>query len=78
MGWGYYKCSSNDCTDTLIKQLKTTWDFFMSEKKSNGSHYRAITTSHFTQMGIGVSIDSSTNRYYMVIHYGMNPIYQVE
>lgn len=50
----------------------------MSEKKSNGSHYRAITTSHFTQMGIGVSIDSSTNRYYMVIHYGMNPIYQVE
>jgi uncharacterized protein YkwD len=74
VGWGYYKCSSSDCTDTLITQLKTTRDFFMSEKKSNGSHYRAITTSHFTQMGIGVVIDSSKNRYYMVIHYGMDVI----
>lgn len=78
VGWGYYKCSSNDCTDTLIKQIKTTWDFFMSEKSRNGSHYRAITTSHFTQMGIGVVIDSSKNRYYMVVHYWMDPIEQIE
>lgn len=43
----------------------------MSEKKSNGSHYRAITMGHFTQMGIGVSIDSAQKRYYLVVHYGM-------
>ena len=71
VGRGYYTCKSGNCTDELIKQLKTTRDFFMSEKKSNGSHYRAITMGHFTQMGIGVSIDSAQKRYYLVVHYGM-------
>lgn len=78
VGRGYYKCSSSDCTDALIKQLKTTRDFFMSEKGSNWSHYRAITMSHFTQMGIGISIDEARKRYYLVLHYGMDPIYEVK
>jgi hypothetical protein len=44
----------------------------MSEKNSYGSHYRAITMNHFTQMGIGVSIDTTRKRYYLVLHYGMD------
>jgi hypothetical protein len=72
VGWGYYNCSSSDCTEQLITALKTTRDFFMSEKGRNGEHYRAITMGHFTQMGIGVSIDPAKKRYYLVIHYGMD------
>jgi uncharacterized protein YkwD len=46
----------------------------MKEKSSNGSHYRAITTKHFTQMGIGVSVDLEKKKYYFVVHYGMDPL----
>jgi hypothetical protein len=72
VGRGYYNCKSTDCTESLITAVKTTRDFFMSEKSSNGSHYKAITMSHFTQMGIGISIDVEKKRYYLTIHYGMD------
>lgn len=74
VGRGYYNCTSSDCTEQLITALKTTRDFFMSEKSRNGEHYRAITMGHFKQMGIGVSIDTEKKRYYLVIHYGMEII----
>jgi hypothetical protein len=74
VGWGYYNCTSSDCTEQLITALKTTRDFFMSEKSRNGEHYRAITMGHFTQMGMGVSIDIEKKRYYLVLHYGMEII----
>ena len=72
VGRGYYTCKSWDCTEALIAALKTTRDFFMSEKKSNGAHYRAITASQFTQMGFGVSIDPAKKRYYVVLHYSVD------
>ncbi|MDR2540411.1 MAG: CAP domain-containing protein [Candidatus Peribacteria bacterium] len=74
VGRGYYKCSSSDCTESLIVAIKTTRDdLFMKEKVSNGSHYRAVVMSHFTQVGVGISIDPVKKRYYMVVHYGMDP-----
>ncbi|MDR2190263.1 MAG: CAP domain-containing protein [Candidatus Peribacteria bacterium] len=72
IGRGYYTCNTTDCTEKLITALKTTRDFFMSEKGRNGEHYRAITMGNFTQMGIGVSIDTEKKRYYLVIHYGID------
>ena len=44
----------------------------MKEKISNGAHYRSATMSHFTQMGIGISIDESKGRYYLVLHYSID------
>jgi hypothetical protein len=44
----------------------------MSEKRSNGAHYRAINASQFTQMGFGVSIDPAKERYYVVLHYSVD------
>jgi len=68
-----YKCSKSDCTQELITAIKKTWTWLiMKEKSSNGSHYRAATMKHFTQMWIWIAIDKSYNRYYFVLHYGVD------
>jgi hypothetical protein len=64
----------SDCTQVVLDAIETTWDFFMSEKKSKGSHYKAIVMQHFTQLGVGVSIDPAKKRYYLVVHYGVEPL----
>lgn len=71
--YGTYKCSKSDCTQELITAIKKTWtNLIMKEKSSNGSHYRAAAMKHFTQMWAWIAIDKSNNRYYLVIHYGVN------
>ena len=71
--YGTYKCSKSDCTQELITAIKKTWtNLIMKEKSSNGSHYKAATMKHFTQMWAGIAIDKSNNRYYLVIHHGVN------
>ena len=68
--YGTYKCSKSDCTNELITAIKKTWtNLIMKEKSSNGSHYRAATMKHFTQMWVWIAINKSYNRYYIVIHY---------
>ena len=69
----YYKCSKSDCTQDLISAIKKTrtW-LIMKEKSYNGSHYRAAVMKHFTQMWAWITIDKSNNRYYLVIHYGVD------
>ena len=67
-----YKCSKSDCTDDLITAIKKTWtNLIMKEKASKGSHYNAATMKHFTQMWAWIAIDRSNNRYYLVLHYGV-------
>lgn len=68
IGYGMYRCSSNDCTQSLINSIKTTWDgLIMKEKATKGSHYKAATMKYFTQMWVWIAV--SNGRYYMVIHY---------
>lgn len=68
-----YKCNKSDCTQDLITAVKKTRDWLiMKEKASNGSHYRAATMKHFTQMWAWIAIDKNNNRYYLVIHYGVD------
>ena len=71
--YGTYKCSKSDCTQELITAIKKTWTWLiMKEKSSNGSHYRAATMKHFTQMWVWITIDKNNNRYYLVLHYWVN------
>lgn len=67
IAYQYYKCNKEDCTQDLINALKKWFNFFMSEKKYNWAHYRAVTSKYFTNMGMGVWIVGS--RYYIVTHY---------
>jgi len=69
----YYKCSKSDCTQELIDSIQKTrtW-LIMKEKSYNWDHYRAAVMKHFTQMWAWIAIDKSNNRYYIVLHYGVN------
>jgi hypothetical protein len=69
-GYGYYRCSESDCTDEMIASIRTTWNYFMSEKwKSYDAHYRTIIQPHFTKMGLDIMTVPWDNRYYIVIHF---------
>lgn len=40
----------------------------MSEKNTNGPHYRAIAHRYFDQIGLGIYVKDG--KYYLVSHYG--------
>lgn len=70
IGYGRYSCSSSDCTSALISSIRSTFDFFMSEKgKSYDVHYRSIIQPNFSKIGVGVVIDESKSTYYLTVHY---------
>ena len=71
IGYGYLSCRDGDCTDALIKATKSTWNFYMGEKwKKSQPHYKALINKYFTIMGVGITVDEKTKRYYITIHYG--------
>jgi uncharacterized protein YkwD len=70
IGWGPYSCSDDDCTDELIAAIRSTFDFFMSEKgAAYRPHYNAIVSDAFANMGVSVAIDASAKRYYLTAHF---------
>jgi hypothetical protein len=70
VGYGYYSCSQSDCTDTLIASIRSTYDFFMSEKgKAYDAHYRSIVQPNFSKIGLDVIVVPSERRYYLTVHY---------
>ncbi len=70
IGWGPFRCPDGDCTEPLIGATRSTFDFFLSEKGSNGAHYRSLVNPQFTQVGIGVALSPTQGRYYLTVHYG--------
>jgi hypothetical protein len=70
VGYGHYSCNSTDCTETLIRSIRSTFDFFMSEKgKAYDAHYRSIIQPYFTRIGLDIIIVPSERRYYLTVHY---------
>lgn len=68
--YGYYSCNSGDCTESLIRSIRSTFDFFMSEKwKAYDAHYRSIVNPYFTKMGLSIIVVPSEQRYYLTVHY---------
>ena len=69
IGWGVFKCKSGDCTKKFIDSMRTTFDFYMSEKgKANAPHYRTIVDPEFRELGLGLSV--SGGKYFLTAHYG--------
>ncbi len=70
IGWGVYSCKNDDCTDELIASIRSTFNFFMSEKgKAYRPHYNAIVSPDFTKIGLGIGVDARTKRYYLTTHF---------
>lgn len=71
--WGMYWCSDSDCTEELIWAIRSTFDFYMSEKnKSYKPHYESIVNPYFNIMWLGISIEdlwNSTYKYYLTVHF---------
>jgi uncharacterized protein YkwD len=71
IGGGGFSCSDSDCTDELIASIRGTFDFYMSEKdKEYKPHYNSVMNGYFNEIGLGISIDEATNKYYLTVHYG--------
>lgn len=71
IGYGYYSCKSADCTDALIKAIRSTYDMYLREKnRTSRPHYNALINKNFRVMGLGVVVDEKTKTYYLTVHYG--------
>lgn len=71
IGWGVYRCNQADCTDKFINSIRTTFDFYMSEKgKAYRPHYNSIVNGEFTLAGLGIALDQASGKYYLTAHYG--------
>lgn len=71
IGWGVYKCKKDDCTQDLINAVRSTFDFYMSEKgKASSSHYNSIMKPEFRLIGMGIAVDAASGKYYITTHYG--------
>ncbi len=66
---GLYNYKTNNLTDEIKKDIQKTFWRFMDEEKSNWAHYRAITSKVFTKIGIGITLDPKTKKYYIVTHF---------
>jgi len=70
IGWGYFKCKKADCTGDMIASVRTTFDFFMSEKgKAYAPHYKSIVNPSYEEVGMGLTVDAA-GKYYLTTHYG--------
>lgn len=73
IAWEYYNCSQSesDCTDHMIPQVRKAFDFYMGEKgKAYTAHYDSIMNPYFNEVGLGIAVDRSANRYFLTVHYG--------
>lgn len=65
----YVSCKQKDCTDEVISAIKTTWKFYLSEKKAGWAHRNSLINKNFRYVWIGIVVNSK-NKYYLTIHYG--------
>ena len=71
IGWGYFKCKDDECTDEMVKSVKTTFDFFIGEKnRKYRPHYLSIVNPNYKEIGLGIAIDKKTKKYFLTVHYG--------
>lgn len=73
IGWEYYSCNDGECTDELIAGIRTTFNFFMSERgRAYAPHYDSIMNSTYHLLGLGIAVDETSygGKFYLTVHYG--------
>lgn len=68
--WRWYYTCTSDCTQALITSIRTTYDFFMREKKQKWPHYKSLVSGTYDRMWLGISVDYTKRRYWLVLHVG--------
>ena len=68
-----YSCNDGECTDELTNAIKSTFNFYMSEKnESYKAHYESIIQPYFTIMWLWIELDEIKNwyfKYYLTVHF---------
>lgn len=71
IGSGPYNCTGVDCTNDLINSIRSTFDFYMNEKtKEYKPHYNSVMNEYFNKIGLGITVDPNSHKYYLTVHYG--------
>ncbi|MBU1445801.1 S-layer homology domain-containing protein [Patescibacteria group bacterium] len=72
IAWEMYYCKDTepDCTDAMINSIRKGFNFFVSEKgTSYTAHYDSIINPAFKEIGLGIAVDPTKNKYYLTVHY---------
>jgi len=70
IGAGTYRCSSSDCTQTLINAIENIFNGYMNEKgTAYTGHYDSVMNKYFKEIGLGISLDTSKEWFYLTVHY---------
>lgn len=73
IGWNVYSCREDNCTQSLITAIRSTFDFFYSEKgRSYRPHYDMMVNRAYREMGVGVAVDPASRKYYLVAHLAVD------
>jgi len=71
IGWGPYRCTSGDCTQALIRAMRSTYSMYVAERtKKSKAHYNSMMNAEFKEIGVGMTVDPVAKRYYLTVHYG--------
>ena len=71
IGRAWISCNKDDCTDEIIKGIRWTFDYFMSEKWISwiaGAHYRAIVHKTFKQIWFWLAVEKNWKNSYRIYH----------
>ncbi len=74
--YGWYFCDKDDCTDTMTNAIKSTFNYYMKEKRwmpSNSmrtAHYRSLVSGNYQYIGMWlVCVDSKSSNNYADRHW---------
>lgn len=71
--WWQYSCNDWECSDELISAIKSTFNFYMSEKgETYQAHYKSIVHPYFTKIWLWIEIEELSSwyyKYYLTVHY---------
>jgi len=70
IGRGPYTCNDErDCTQSFLKAIRYTFDFYMNEENKNyRPHFNAVVNPSFQMIGLGVAVKNG--QYYLTVHFG--------
>lgn len=68
IGRGPYTCKEADCTEKLLKAIRYSFDYYLSEEgKAYRPHFNAIVSPSFTMMGFGLAVKNG--QYFVTAHF---------
>ena len=74
-GYSYYRCEKEDCTDEMIRALRTTFAYYKNEERflsyapSRALHYKSLVNPNYKYIGLGLATSPNANRRWSVLHY---------